>query len=91
MSGSEASQGAGCNADVTMRSQLQQYIYSIGMATRSDKLVDKRLRRLLQQSYMHSLILFSSWEGISALSKRHYAQLRYSRENILLVPHTKLE
>jgi hypothetical protein len=43
MSGSAASQGAGCNADVTMLSQLQQYINTVGMATRADILADERL------------------------------------------------
>jgi hypothetical protein len=43
MSGSAASQGAGCNADVTMLFPLQQYINTVGMATRADILAHKRL------------------------------------------------
>jgi hypothetical protein len=43
MSGSAASQGVGCNADVTMLSQLQQYIITVGMAKRANILADKRL------------------------------------------------
>jgi hypothetical protein len=43
MSGSAASQGAVCNADVTILSQPQQYINTVGMATRADILADKRL------------------------------------------------
>jgi hypothetical protein len=43
MSGSAASQGSGCSADVTVLSQLQQYINTVGMDTRADILADKRL------------------------------------------------
>jgi hypothetical protein len=43
MSGSVASQAAGCNVDVTMLSQVQQYIYNVGVATMADILADKRL------------------------------------------------
>jgi hypothetical protein len=68
MSGSAVSQGAGCNVDVTMLSQLQQYINTVGMATRTDILADKRLWLSVQQSYMNLLIHRSSWVGISALS-----------------------
>jgi hypothetical protein len=90
MSGSAASQGAVCNADVTMLSQLQKYINTVGMATGAEILADKRLWRSVQQSYMHSLILCSSGEGISSLSKWHCEQLRQVWENIVLWPQTKL-
>jgi hypothetical protein len=76
---------------VTMLSQLQQYINTVKMATRADILADKRLWRSVQQSYMHLLMVCWSWEGISALSKWQYAQLRQVRENIVLWRNTKLE
>jgi hypothetical protein len=43
MADSAVSQGAGCNAGVTMLSQLQQYINTVGIPTRVDILADKRL------------------------------------------------
>jgi hypothetical protein len=43
MSCSAASQGAGCSADVTMFSQLQQNINTVGMDTKADIWADKRL------------------------------------------------
>jgi hypothetical protein len=43
MSGIAASQGVGCNADVTKLSQLQQYRPTAGMDTRADILAEKRL------------------------------------------------
>jgi hypothetical protein len=43
MAGNAASEGAGCNADVTMLSQLQQYINTVEMATRAGIFADKKL------------------------------------------------